>query len=83
MGTEEIWIDRDTLKDQNTVLKQFARWVIGEACFEGCDLDGGTIQDKAAELGLISAVPYDPDKHRNVEDAEPGDDIYVYSDVVK
>lgn len=59
---------------------EFARWVIEEGPFSGCDLDGGTVQDKAAELGLIELTTYDPAKHGEGHDfTEPGDDWYVFT----
>ena len=39
-----------------TALIEFARWAISESSFQGCDLDGGGIQDKATELGLLKEV---------------------------
>ena len=39
-------------------LKEFARWVIQEGCWNGnLELDGGDIQEKAEELKLIEAKP--------------------------
>lgn len=62
-------------------LAEFAKWCITEGCFEGCDLDGGEVQDNAVKLGIIHEVAYDPEKHgtKNV-DAEPGDQWFVFTD---
>ncbi|TWA89555.1 hypothetical protein [Bradyrhizobium stylosanthis] len=62
---------------------QFVKWALQEGPWQGGDLDGGSIQDKAEELCLIQKVPYDPKKHGESEfGAEPGDDWYVLSDAV-
>lgn len=58
----------------------FARWVIRECVFDGRDLDGGDVQDKAVELGLLIEAKYDPAVHGEIEDADPGDPIFVFSD---
>lgn len=47
--------------------------------WEGCDLDGGEAQDLALKHGLIRPTVYDPVKHGAIGEAEPGDEIYVFS----
>lgn len=42
---------------------KFVQWAMQEAPWNGCDLDGGTLQDKAEALGLIVKVPYDLETH--------------------
>lgn len=37
------------------VLVKFAEWVLGEIA-DGSDLDGGSVQDKALELGILHKV---------------------------
>jgi hypothetical protein len=64
-------------------IKEFARWVIQESCFDGCDIDGGSVQDKAVELGLLVEELYDPVKHPNVEDVEEGDGVFVFTELMK
>lgn len=60
-------------------LTTFALWCV-EQVFEGCDLDGGDVQDKAVECGVLVPTRYDPAIHgENQVDAEPGDDWYVFS----
>ena len=61
-------------------LAEFARWAIEKGCFDGCDLDGGSIQDKAENLGIIVRTQYDPEKHGDSGEAEPGDDWFVFAD---
>lgn len=75
--TSETKAQEHTAED---ALVTFAKEIIA-ACWEGSSVDGGIIQDLAAELGLIERVPYDPEKHgaNRIEDFEPGDPIYQYS----
>jgi len=69
-------------EDEIAKLVGFARWVIREGCFEGGDLDGGSIQDKAEALGLIVEEPYDKEKHgghvSEMFDVDEGDKIYAF-----
>lgn len=58
----------------------FVRWALHEGPFDGCDLDGASVQDKAEELGLIIKVPYDPKRHgENPWCPEVGDDWFELS----
>lgn len=58
----------------------FTRWIIRESVFDGCGLDGGAVQDKAVELGLLIKVPYDPAVHGDIAACDPGEQIFVFSD---
>jgi hypothetical protein len=59
--------------------KDFAEWTIREGSWSGCNLDGGDIQDKALECGIIEEVPYDPAIHGpNNADVEPGEAWFVF-----
>lgn len=68
-------------------LKEFARWVIQETCFEGGEIDNENIEFQAKELGLIVEEPYDPERHPNIEadeyDLKPGDMINVFAPLLK
>ena len=58
-------------------MAQFVRWAMQEGAWDGCDLDGGSIQEKALELGLIVQTTYDPEKHGDADYCpEPGDEWY-------
>ena len=72
---------RVVLVEQWNALAHFARWGISEGPWQGGDLDGLEVQDKAEQLGLIVAEPggYDEAKHGPNNDAEPGDQFFVYS----
>lgn len=61
-------------------LRAFAHWVVHKS-FERDGLDGSDVQAKAHELGLLVAVPFDPEKHDGLgaEFCEPGDDWLVPS----
>ena len=64
-------------------LSEFFSWAT-QVAFDGCDLEGSDIQDKAHELGLLTLTAYDPDVHGPSNcDAEPGADWYVISDAVR
>jgi hypothetical protein len=55
--------------------KAFAVWCLTQGPWSGCDLDGGDVQAKALELGIIKQVPFDPKIHDEEAmcDVEPGD----------
>jgi len=61
-------------------LAEFAQWALNDGSFGGCGLDGGDIQDKALEFGIIVQTLYDPEKHGSCADAEIGEVWYVFSD---
>ena len=68
-------------KDIDARCREFVRWAIREACWDGCDLDGGAVQDMAKDLGLIQCEPFNPEKHdaSSVDyDVEPGEDWYSF-----
>jgi hypothetical protein len=66
-------------------IAEFARWVIESSAFSGCDLDGGDVQQKAIECGLLVETTYDPSVHgtATMYDAEPGDPWCAFSDSFK
>lgn len=51
--------------------------------WDGCDLDGGEIQDMGVALGLLTKSEYDPSIHGEDFEGEPGDTYYTYSDAFK
>jgi hypothetical protein len=65
-------------------LAEFAKWVVQESCFDGVgDLDGFDIHKKAVECEVILPTRYDPAIHGESDDAEPGDDWYVFNPELK
>lgn len=60
---------------------RFVRWALQEGPWQGGDLDGASIQEKAEELGLIVSVPYDPEKHGayNEYGCDAGDPWFEFS----
>jgi hypothetical protein len=65
------------------VLAEFAKWVIENSVFEGIDLTGWEIEDKAVELGLLIEEKYDPELHGpNNCDSEPGYPWLVFSPIL-
>lgn len=79
--SEALELAKDTLelRNQSTQIKEFFQWVIHIA-FEGGSLDGGEIQDKALELGLLEEIVYCSELHSELvsDEAcfEDGDIIY-------
>jgi len=65
---------------------EFVRWALTDGSWSGCDLEGGSIQDMALSLGLIKAVPFDPEIHdkemADQYDVKPGDTWYILADGV-
>ena len=66
-------------------LAEFARWVLETSTFDGSDLDGGDVQDKALECGVIVETNYDPAIHGETAicEVKPGDPWFVFSDEFK
>jgi hypothetical protein len=60
-------------------LLEFFRWAMREGPWDGGDLDGASIQDKAESLGLIVKTQYDAEKHGVQSDFEYGDDWFEYA----
>ena len=62
-------------------LREFFKWAMREGPWQGCDLDGASVQDKAQTLGLIIKVPFDPERHEDKSgvDPAPGDDWFVFA----
>jgi hypothetical protein len=60
---------------------RFIQWALQEGPWQGGDLDGGAVQDKAEALGLIVSVPYDPEKHGAYNDygCDEGDPWFEFS----
>jgi hypothetical protein len=75
--------ERDALAVDSIQLRQFFVYCI-ESAFDGCNLDGGDIQDKALELGLVREEAYQSEKHGSlVSDSgyfEDGDSIYIVNE---
>ncbi len=60
-------------------LLDFFKWAMREGPWDGGDLDGGGVQDKAESLGLIVKTQYDPEKHGTQCDFEAGDDYFEFA----
>jgi hypothetical protein len=56
--------------------RQVWDWLIGD---NWQSEDGEELMSMAVDLGLAHMAPYDPVKHGEDIDAEPGDEIYVFS----
>lgn len=64
-------------------LVEFFKWAMREAPWDGCDLDGGVIQDKAESLGLIVQTKYDVDKHGLQGEFDNGDDYFEFAPALR
>lgn len=65
-------------------LAEFTKWVVQEGCFEGYGyLDSFDIHKKAVEFEVIVPTKYDPTIHGESDEAEPGDDWYVFNPELK
>jgi hypothetical protein len=81
-------VNGDTMNQHETAraLAEFLKWALEDGAWQGLDLDGGDIEIKAGDLGLLIVVPYDPAVHGDGGfefDIEPGDDWYELKDEVK
>lgn len=64
-------------------LRQFAKWVIHEACFDGMEIDGGSVQEMAVQLGLVEPFTVTQADLERVSDCDVGDTAYKYSNVLR
>ena len=61
--------------------KKFAKTVMSDA-LDGCDWDGGDLQEIALECGILREVEggYNPEVHGIHEYAQPGDPWLVFAE---
>lgn len=59
-------------------LKEFAEYVLENYCWGLCDIDGGDIQDKAEELGIIKLIKVDRNDERFRDHCEEYDTDELY-----
>jgi hypothetical protein len=62
-------------------LKAFAQEII-RLTWEGY-VDAPDIQEVAEKHGLLARKPHDPKEDGEVDYAEPGDEIYVFTDLLR
>jgi len=77
---EEAESLRTELSAKDKVL-DFAKSVLHVA-FEGGSLDGGDIQEMGVKYGLLEQTAYDPEKHEENWDFEPGDPYYTFTPIL-
>ncbi|MCO7511816.1 hypothetical protein NJH77_21430 [Serratia fonticola] len=79
LSYEQLKARLDAVVAECATLKQFFQKGI-EISFDGCDWDGGSIQDFAFGIGLLRQEAYDATKHQElVSDPtifENGDEVY-------
>ena len=68
-------------KPADDPLVEFAKWCIRTACWEAVGLDGGDVQEKAEELGLLERheVTKEDVEAGLFYPCEPGDIGYIFS----
>ena len=72
-----------TVKDINN-LKEFARSIIKDYCWDLGDPDGGSVQDLAEKLGLIEPhIATEADVDPEWDDYEAGDTVYRFSEILR
>lgn len=83
-------IIRDAFLGQHAAVSQmqaFIRWLIREGPWQGGMPDGGQVQDKAVEMGLLEkriANEMNGDEWRQIEGVEEiCDEYYVFSKLLK
>ncbi len=70
-------------KEKNKRLREFARPVIRQYCWNMLELDGGDIQEWAEKLGLIVPHTATEDDVDDESDFEVGYPIFIFSDTLK
>ena len=78
---ERIIEKNDQLQAEIEKLKEFARKVIQDVCWDMYVLDAGDVQEFAEKLGLIK--PTTVTEEDNYPDFEVGDIIYKFSEILK
>lgn len=69
------------IKAEREPIVTFAREVI-QAALDGGHYDGGEIQALGAKLGMLEEVAYDPEKHGENLEFEPGDPYFVFTPIL-
>ena len=65
------------------ILRDFAKWVISNSAFEGCDLDGSDVEAEAIKCGLLVQMPYDRARHGVDGEVEEGDLVNEFAGPLK
>jgi hypothetical protein len=74
MRTDRDIIARNALFYASKLWAKFLD-LVRDAEWATFEMDMDPLVDEAIELGLFERVEYDPDKHGEIDDAEPGDII--------
>jgi len=64
-------------------IKEFARKVIKEVCWDLIELDGGSYQELAEKIGLIQEHTVTENEVDEESDFEVGDIIYKFTDILQ
>jgi hypothetical protein len=76
-GHEPTDADAIEAADEIERLREFVHWALSDGSWQGTSIDGGEIQDKAIELGLVVKTKYDNAIHGESTEAVDGDDWYM------
>lgn len=72
-------VERTPPKSDIEILREFAAWAIREGCWNGIELDGGDIQEKAHDLGLLAEHEVTRDEVGRFGECEEGDTAYIFA----
>ena len=75
--------ERDQLRAETKPLKEFARKMIEDVCWDLLEPDGGDMQEVAEKLGLIKSTKATEEDIDEESDFEVGDTIYKFTDILK
>ena len=73
----------DQLQAKNEALKKFAREIIQDYCWNLGDPDGGSIQELAEKLGLITPYTVTVEDCDEWSDYDEGDTIYKFAEILE
>ncbi len=81
---EVMSLSQDTVKEIDA-MRTFCRWAIRNSAFDGCDLDGGDVQEQATKLGLLTPTTATKEMANSelFGDCEPGDTVFVFAGPLK
>jgi len=79
----QLQAELDKVKAEKEGLKKFARFIIRQECWSIFDQDGGDVQDRAEDIGLIKAHRATEKDIDDESDFEVGDLIYKFSQILK
>jgi len=80
--TQRLLTDIRGLEYESERLKEFARQIIKDYCWNIKDVDGGSVQDLAEKLGLIEKHIAE-DVNPEFDNYDVGDEIFIFTEILK